>query len=291
MKSPQKKRFRPALIRTEAIESNKKWFPYNKGGPYRKWFGNRYYYVNWYNDGSEIILTGKAFPRSKQYYYFNESLTYSATSSSYFGIRYSDEGFVFDAKGSSCFASHDILLSALGFLASKISSYLLKSINPTIEFQTGNLSVLPFKKYLSANPIIKNLIEISRTDWNSYEISWDFFTFPLLDLSVNDSTLEKSYHKLKNQRAEMVLKTQRLEEQNNQALISFYNLDGDELVPEVPLEEITLTCNPNFRYGKGKTKDEYCSLQLTDTIKELISYSIGCMMGRYSLDHLRSYLC
>jgi type II restriction/modification system DNA methylase subunit YeeA len=89
--------YKACTSKEDAILSRKKWFPYNKGGNYRKWFGNREYHVNWYNDGEEIIATGRAFPRSKEYY-FKESLTYTATSSSYFGIRYSDPGFIFDAK-------------------------------------------------------------------------------------------------------------------------------------------------------------------------------------------------
>ena len=117
----------------DAKKSQYKWFPYNKGGKYRKWFGNRYYYVNWHNDGLDILSSGRAFPRSREFY-FKESLSYSATSSSFFGIRYSDSGFLFDAKGSSCFADTDLLLKSLSFLGSKIASFLLKIVNPTIEF-------------------------------------------------------------------------------------------------------------------------------------------------------------
>jgi len=98
-----------AKNREDAKESMKKWFPYNKGGEYRKWFGNNEHVVNWFNDGEEIIATGRAFPRSKDFY-FLESLTYTATSSSYFGIRYSDSGFIFDAKGSSCFSKNTVLV-------------------------------------------------------------------------------------------------------------------------------------------------------------------------------------
>jgi hypothetical protein len=170
--------------RQDAINSKKKWFPYNKGGSYRKWFGNRDFVVNWLNDGEEIKSTGRAFPRSQDYY-FQQSLTYTATSSSYFGIRYSDEGFIFDAKGSSCFSEPKNLKPILGFLASKLTSYLLNVINPTVEFQTGDISVLPLNPDVLSNKEIDGcvgrLIDISRLDWDSYEMSWDFKKSPFTE--------------------------------------------------------------------------------------------------------------
>ncbi|MCB5271573.1 MAG: BREX-1 system adenine-specific DNA-methyltransferase PglX [Candidatus Cloacimonetes bacterium] len=273
---------RDCTSRDAAIESGKKWFPYNKGGSYRKWFGNREYHVNWYNDGEEIISTGRAFPRSKEYY-FKEALTYSATSSSSFGIRYSDKGFMFDAKGSSCFAPHEILISALGFLASKISSYLLQSINPTVEFQTGNLSVLPFQFVQNAIPVVDRLISIGRKDWDAYETSWDFNSLPLLNPDYHQSSLKATYRGLRAHWREMTLEMQRLEQENNRIFIDAYGLN-DELDEKVELNEITLTCNPHYRYGNGKSEDELEALLLADTMRELVSYAVGCMFGRYALD-------
>ncbi len=271
-----------AKSRQEAKESNKKWFPYNKGGEYRKWFGNRDYFVNWQNDGEEIIATGRAFPRSKESY-FKESLTYTATSSSYFGIRYSDPGFIFDAKGSSCFAESKILKVGLGYLASKIASHLLKSINPTIEFQTGNISILPFNSQVGALEIVSELISIGRIDWNSYETSWDFTILPLLNPDYRQSTLKAAYQKLRAHWREMTLEMQRLEQENNRIFIEAYGLQ-DELDEKVDLNEITLTCNPHYRYGNDKSEDELEAQLLADTMRELVSYAVGCMFGRYALD-------
>jgi type II restriction/modification system DNA methylase subunit YeeA len=273
---------RGCTSRDNALESGKKWFPYNKGGSYRKWFGNREYHVNWYNDGEEIISTGRAFPRSKEYY-FKEALTYSATSSSSFSIRYSDEGFMFDAQGSSCFAPHEVLISALGLLASKISSYLLQSINPTVEFQTGNLSVLPFLFIQGAIPVVDRLISTGREDWDSYETSWDFTSLPLLSSDCRQPALKATYQKLHGRWREMTLEAQRLEEENNRIFIEAYGLQ-DELTPDVLLNEITLTCNPHYRYGNDKSEEELEALLLADTMRELVSYAVGCMFGRYSLD-------
>ncbi len=268
--------------RENAIKSEKKWFPYNKGGSYRKWYGNCLYYVNWFNDGEDILSTGRAFPRSKEFY-FQESLTYTATSSSYFGIRYSDDGFLFDAKGSSCFSDQQTLLSALGFLASKISSYLLNSINPTIEFQTGNISSLPFILNNRVSHYVEELISISRADWDSYEVSWNFKIFPLLNLKYKTNTLPSAFGDLRSRWHQTTQEMKRLEEENNRIFIEAYGLQ-DELSPDVPLEEITLTCNPYYRYGGNKSEEELEALLRADTMKELISYAIGCMMGRYSLD-------
>jgi len=271
-----------AKNREDAKESMKKWFPYNKGGEYRKWFGNNEHVVNWFNDGEEIIATGRAFPRSKDFY-FLESLTYTATSSSYFGIRYSDSGFIFDAKGSSCFSKNTVLKVGLGFLASKIASHLLKSINPTIEFQTGNISILPFNSCIEVIPLVNRLIDNSRKDWDSYETSWDFTTLPLLQSNYHQPTIQATYSQLRSHWQTITHEMQRLEEENNRIFIQAYGLQ-DELTPEVPLKEITLTCNPYYRYGGDKTPEELDTQLLTDTIKEFISYAVGCMFGRYSLD-------
>lgn len=274
--------YKACTSKEDAILSRKKWFPYNKGGNYRKWFGNREYHVNWYNDGEEIIATGRAFPRSKEYY-FKESLTYTATSSSYFGIRYSDPGFIFDAKGSSCFADIRTLHTGLGFLASKITTHLLKCVNPTIEFQTGNISVLPFKNTCNLQGIVPRLIQLSRVDWDSYETSWDFSRLPLLHPNKRHSTMRETYDQLRLHWCDMTLEMQRLEEGNNRIFIEAYGLQ-DELTPDVPLNEITLTCNPHYRYGGDKTEAELEALLLADTMKEFISYAVGCMFGRYALD-------
>jgi type II restriction/modification system DNA methylase subunit YeeA len=303
---PEATAYKHCENRDEAINSRKKWFPYNKGGNYRKWFGNREYHVNWYNDGEEIISTGRAFPISKEYY-FRESLTYTATSSSYFGIRYSDPGFLFDAKGSSCFADTRTLHTGLGFLTSKIATYLLKCVNPTIEFQTANISILPFQPNCNVEGIVPSLIRLGREDWNAYETSWGLTELPLLSeklrvesekqQQINPSTshfplntrIADVYASLRAHWQDMTLEMQRLEEENNRIFIEAYGMQ-EELTPEVPLKEITLTCNPHYRYGVnycevGSEKWEAMEARLLeDTMKEFISYSVGCMFGRYSLD-------
>jgi len=127
------------------------------------------------------------------------------------------------------------------------------------------------------------LVYQAKADWNSYETSWDFTCLPLLNPDYRQPTLEATYQKLRAHWREMTLEMQRLEEENNRIFIEAYGLQ-DELTPEVPLNEITLTCNPYYRYGNDKSEDELEALLLADTMRELVSYAVGCMFGRYSLD-------
>lgn len=127
------------------------------------------------------------------------------------------------------------------------------------------------------------LVNLAKTDWNSYETSWDFTNLPLMRPDYRQPKLNLVYQKLRVVWREMTLEMQRLEEENNRIFIEAYGLQ-DELTPEVPLEEITLTCNPHYRYGNNKSEEELEALLLADTMRELVSYAVGCMFGRYSLD-------
>lgn len=268
---------------------SRKWFPYNKGGDYRKWYGNNENIVNWENDGYEIRnftdQNGKlrSRPQNREHY-FKESITWSFVSSSYFGVRYSDSQAIFDVGGSSLFPSSQNKYFLTGLLCSKISHVFMKTMNPTLNFQVGNVALIPVIDKCNISDyedVVKSIIEIHKSDWNSYETSWDFITLPLLQPEFHQPTLSETYIKLRAYWKEITLETQRLEEENNRIFIEAYGLQ-DELTPEVPLSEITLTCNPYYRYGNNKTEEELEALLLTDTIKELISYAVGCMFGRYS---------
>lgn len=284
----------------EAQKSGLKWFPYNKGGDFRKWEGNSEYLVNWYNDGQEIknwLVNNSKDPNTTHWsrriinteFYFKEGLTWSFVSSSKFGIRHTGKGFLFDVGGSSMFPEKEELYPMLGYLCSNLSFNFLKAVNPTLNFQTGNIATLPWPTqhlepvFNELNEIVKQLVALSKSDWDSYETSWDFTTLPLLQPEHHQPTLRETYTKLRGHWKEMTLEMQRLEEENNRIFIEAYGL-RDELTPDVPLSEITLTCNPHYRYNGDKNEEELEALLLTDTIKEFISYAVGCMFGRYSLD-------
>lgn len=157
-----------------------------------------------------------------------------------------------------------------------------------MNFEVGHIASLPIvtleKSYIDTiEEKVRGLVGFAKVDWDSYETSWDFTRLPLLLEAYRQPTLEATYRKLRAHWREMTLEMQRLEEENNRIFIDAYGLQ-DELTPEVPLGEITLTCNPHYRYGGDRSEDELEALLLADTLRELVSYAVGCMFGRYSLD-------
>lgn len=278
--------------REEAAKEEFKWFPYNKGGDWRKWYGNCEYVVDWEDDGSRIRNfrdeNGKVRSRPQNTdFYFIEGITWADITTSSFAARFSPKGFVFDVKGSSGFPAKHILSRAIGLMNSKLMIGFMRILNPTATFQVGDMSRVPFVspkiggEEIDAN--VNNLIAIGKNDWHSYETSWDFSVLPLLTPDYRQPALKASYQKLRFHWLEMTLEMQRLEQENNRIFIDAYGLQ-DELTPDVPLNEITLTCNPHYRYGGDKTEEELEALLLADTMRELVSYAVGCMLGRYSLD-------
>ena len=274
----------------ESITIGKKWYPYNKGGEFRKWYGNFNYIVDWENGGYGIRNykdeNGKLRSNLRnQSFFFRNGITWTDVSSSSFGARYLPYGFLCDNSGSACYGEQELISLVMGMLTSKVSFEFLKILNPTLHFQAGNLSSLPLPENCNLNLDESHHLTISKSksDWNSYETSWDFTTLPLLQPEYRQPTLRETYTKLRTHWKEMTLEMQRLEEENNRIFIEAYGLQ-DELTPEVPLSEITLTCNPHYRYNGDRSEEELGALLLTDTIKEFISYAVGCMFGRYSLD-------
>ena len=270
----------------DAYISKKKWFPYNKGGDFRRWYGNNDFVINWENNGSQIKEYGHLVPRSMKYM-FLPSLTWSKISSGIISFRYKPSGHLFDVAGLSIFIDERAMrIQILGFLNSKVASTFSKLISPTLNFEVGHISSFPLIKPLNANKIIKSVeccVSSCKSDWDSYETSWDFTSLPLLDACYRGDTLASTYSNLRAHWNDITLEMQKLEEENNRIFIEAYGLE-DELTPDVPLKEITLTCNPYYRYGDNKSDSELEELLLADTMKELISYAVGCMFGRYSLD-------
>lgn len=171
----------------------------------------------------------------------------------------------------------------LGILNSKVSRHFLAALSPTLDFNGGVVSRLPLISIHEPLEFIDKLVSIARQDWDAYETSWDFTSLPLLHPNYRHPTLKATYQSLRAHWNEMTLEMRRLEEENNRIFIDVYGLQ-DELTPEVPLHEITLTCNPYYRYSGDKTEGALEALLLADTMRELVSYAVGCMFGRYSLD-------
>ena len=277
----------------EAKTSEKRWFPYVKGGGSRRWYGNSEHFVNWFDDGRELKnfkdeKTGRI--RSHNYngeYGFREGFTWSGISSSDFAVRVVPCGFMFDAKGPMGFVSQSSKTEAVeAFLNSRVCSFLLRMLAPTLDFKLTHVLSLPFKKPddEQLNDRVRRSVLAAKSDWDSYETSWDFTVLPLLHPGHRQSTLQAAYQQLHSHWREMMLEMQRLEEENNRIFIEAYSLQ-DELTPEVSLKEVTLTCNPHYRYGGDKSGEELGAQLLADTMREFLSYAVGCMFGRYSLDN------
>jgi type II restriction/modification system DNA methylase subunit YeeA len=276
----------------EAQRKQLRWFPYVKGGGSRRWYGNLEHFVNWFDDGAELKAfkderTGRV--RSHNYngnYGFRKGLTWSSISGNDFAIRLVPEGFMFDTKGPMGFVrTADDEVQVQGFLNSRITSFLLRMLAPTLDYKLTHVLSLPFQPLETPHlgRVVRKAISTARADWDAYETSWDFTTLPLLSPDHRDETLADSYATLRAHWQSITDEMQRLEEENNRIFIDAYGLQ-DELTPEVPIEEITLTCNPAYRYGvKGSEADRETRLR-ADTMAEFLSYAVGCMFGRYSLD-------
>ncbi len=186
---------------SESVLSEKKWFPYNKGGSYRKWYGNYDYVVNWEHDGEQIRdftdSNGKIRSRPQNTnYYFWESITWSDITSGDFSARYREPGSIFDVVGKSAFKldQKTNLLYLLGLLNTKVTNYIFKILNPTIHLQTGNFSYFPvINSKLNVTTQVKSAINTTRTDWDNFENSWNFETHPLL-LHIADDNLSIWYY-------------------------------------------------------------------------------------------------
>ena len=173
----------------------------------------------------------------------------------------------------------------IGYLNSKPTAYFLAALNPTMSTQNEDIDNLPFNRdwFPDCATGTDRLVFLAKSDWDAYETSWGFTTLPLLSPDHRAETLEDSYASLRAHWQGMTDEMQRLEEENNRIFIDAYGLQ-DELTPEVPLNEITLTCNPAYRYGiKNDVAANETRLR-ADTMAEFLSYGVGCMFGRYSLD-------
>lgn len=283
--------------REAARAASKKWFPYNKGGPARRWYGNSEYLVNWENDGSEIIGYARELygsPSRKiqsQEFYFQDGLTWSALGSGEISLRANGPGYLFDSKGSSMFfKSDDVKYLMCGLFNSKVAALFISVMSPTLDFSAGSMASMPLADQVElklkehASDCSKRAIWIAKTDWDAFECSWDFQFLPLLAVSSDPTlTLESGYTAWIIQNHATIDEMKCLEEENNRLFIDAYGL-ADELTPDVPVEQITLTVNPAYRYGGKLTEVERWTRFRQDTMAELVSYIIGCMMGRYSLD-------
>ncbi|MFT9495897.1 BREX-1 system adenine-specific DNA-methyltransferase PglX [Anaerosolibacter sp.] len=273
----------------ESKTSGFKWVPYNKGGERRQWYGNYDYVINWENDGLEVRNfkdnNGKqrSAVRSPQFY-FKPAITWSDITSGGFSIRYRSAGSIHDVTGMSAFSEEIIKLKyLLGLMSTKISDYIFKILNPTIHLQIGNFSNFPVLGYEQIDKnilsIIDDCIQISKIDWDSFETSWEFSSHPMVKemlrvkskesnynnsiLNIKLTTIFKDWQKECDDRFNQLKSN---EELLNRKFIEIYGLQV-ELTPDVENKDVTVR-----------------KADLQRDIKSFISYSVGCMFGRYSLN-------
>lgn len=251
-------------------EKGYKWVPCNKGGAFRRWYGNNLVVANWHNDGAEMKSFKGSVIRNERYY-FSEGLTWSTLTSSLLSMRYSPKGFIFETKGSVLFPiDKKHIWYLLGLLNSKIVTNLIKMISPTIDYHEGPLGKLPItiKSDEKVDNLVKTNISISKQEWDYFENSWDFKMHPLLKfLDKNDSyKIESAFINWRTKCEENFEQLKYNEEELNRIFIDIYGLQ-DELTPDVEDKDITIR-------KADRERD----------IKSFISYVVGCMFGRYSID-------
>lgn len=266
-----------------AAASGAKWFPYNKGGDFRKWYGNQEFVVNWANDGQEL----KDFkPRSvlrNPSHYFKPSVSWSKISSGAPAFRLFPLGFVFDVAGTSIFVNPNHLAKIAAIMNSSTIYTLLTAIAPTLNFEVGQIATLPIHQFNDdSDENTEALRDISKADWDSDERSWNFQTCMLLNPNNNHTNLALHLVHLSTQLDAQSEAQREREIRNNEIVAEAYGV-RDVIDCDVPLERVSLKRNKAFVYPKAspKERDELFTL---DLIKELISYAVGCMFGRYSLD-------
>lgn len=280
-----------AESRVQAEQSGVKWFPHNKGGTFRRWWGNTEYVVNWQRDGIEIRNcvddAGKQRSRPQNVgYYFRPCVSWSNVSAGETAFRIYDAGTIPNTVAHCVFTHNDKLYQLAGLLNSSTAKPFVDVLRSGVHTNSGDVENIPIIPAETAVEItVESLVELFRADWNDYETSWDFTINPLT--AMGTGSLEAHSEARWDSAIATTLRAQELEQANNRYFAKLYELE-DEVTCEVALGRVSLTQNPYFRYAPNKdatrTEDEYRALFFRDLAKELISYAIGVMMGRYSLD-------
>ena len=272
-----------AVNSEKVIENGIKWVPYNKGGTYRKWFGNNDYVVNWENGGYEIKSftdeNGKLRSRPQgSDFYFKDVITWTKISSSKISFRHKEAGHISSEAGMTIYVPADIRRYILGFCNSKVADSILQMLSPTLNYELGDIGKLPIIIETNQKDTIDNIVtnneNISKQDWNKFELSWAFTRHSLVSIisqnraffdDTSDIDLAKCYTCWEDECNERFNQLKVNEEELNRIFIDIYGLQ-DELTPEVEDKDVTVR-----------------KADLQRDIKSLISYAVGCMFGRYSI--------
>lgn len=271
------------------LSDGKRWLPYNKGGGIRKWYGYNSYLIDWKDDAKEIRAIPSAVITNEKYY-MKPGLTWSTVSSVSFAVRYFEEGFIFDNGGCCLFNIRQTRNYLAALLNSKIVDYILSQINPTLNYQSGDIAKLPIIINNIDEDIPLSCRKISKTDWDSRETSWDFEVNPLV--AQQATSIEEAYRLWCEAVTKDFFTLHKNEEELNRIFIDIYGLQ-DELTPDVALRDITILqeeiknddlddIEPAFRAGSNEKVA--LPIQRKVVAAQLVSYLVGVAMGRYRLD-------
>ena len=276
-----------ARDREDAKASGARWFPHNKGGEFRKWWGNQDYVINWEDDGRELWdFRPRSVIRNPDYI-FSPCISWSNVTSGEPSFRQYDSSSIFSHVGQAVFPKESERTAVLGSLNSTVIRHILDAISPGIHVNSGQVDELPWIEPDSFDPaVVKRLIEISRADWDARETSWDFARPPYL--RGGHSLLQDAFDDWFRRSCETADEARRLETENNRYWADVYGL-ADEVEVDVPLSRVSLTYNPRFAFAPTKgaperSEEEYRWLHYQRSARELISWAIGVTMGRYSVD-------
>ena len=262
----------------QRCDTTKKWFPMSKGGDFRRWYGNLDWVINYENDGKELkdyaISIYRCSSRTIQnrQFYFKIGLTWSALTSGGFSVRLQEEGALFGSGGYCAFAENDILYYILALLNSKVTGAFINYVSPTLNYEVGHIKTIPVvinnEMHETVNALVTTNITLSRQDWDSFETSWDFQRHPLVTPAIDQHymLLSDCWRDWERACADRFAQLKANEEELNRIFIDIYGLQ-DELTPDVDDKDVTVR-----------------KADLSRDIRSLISYAVGCMVGRYSLD-------
>jgi hypothetical protein len=283
-------RVRSAIGVDLSASPSRKWVPVKKGGGFRKWYGNRDFVLDWENGGHAIKRFDRAVVRNPGYF-FRPSLSWSLVSGGAFGMRAYQAGFATESTGPSAFGDPERLTEVLAVLNSSVTAPLLEATSASLKYRLTALGNLPFAEPADAEGFtrpVHKLVATSKIDWDDFETSWDFTSNPLIEAGgggaapTGPPTLEQRIEQHRLFWEELSNRQQALEEANNRAVAELYGLE-DEVPCEVPLERVSLTRNAAFRWPR-QSEGERTASYTGEAVRELVSYAVGCMFGRYSLD-------
>ena len=245
-----------------------KYAPYKKGGEYRLWYGNNDYVIAYSPDARRRMEALSGYRSSSISYFFKPSINWSDVSSSNFGVRVSSNGFAFDGRGASMFCEDGVRFYLLGLLASKVTTYILNVLNPTLTFTINNVAAIPVLIDCrdKVEQCVRESVNLSKEDWDAFDISWDFSTHPLIGGNTMGRLISEKFMNWEQECQSRFNALKANEEKLNKIFIAIYGLQ-DELAPEIEDKDVTVRLADRER-----------------DIKSLISYLVGLVMGRYSLD-------